>query len=80
MEDDKDEIAERLGMPLDHLKRLFQTERQEMLLRKAELTSKELLEIDLEQPNLEQSGTSMNVRSALTIILSRRNNASTSLR
>lgn len=53
MEDDKEEIAEKIGVPLSHLKKLFQQERMEMLIRKAELTSKELLEIDLNQPNLE---------------------------
>lgn len=53
MENNKEEIAERLEIPLDHLKKLFRDERQELLLRKAELTSKELLEIDLNMPNLE---------------------------
>lgn len=52
-ETDAEEISEALGMPLDHMKRLFMQERQDLLLRKAELTSKELLEINLDQENLE---------------------------
>lgn len=47
------EIADSIGIPLDHLKKLMREERQDLLLRKAELTSKELLEIDLDQKNLE---------------------------
>lgn len=53
MENNREEIAAELGIPLAHLKQLFMQERQELLLRKAELTSKEILEIDLDQPNLE---------------------------
>jgi len=52
-ETDKQKIADALGIPVDHLKKLFRQERQEILLRQAELTLKELLELDLEQPNLE---------------------------
>lgn len=52
-EKDKEKIALEIGIPVEHLKSLFLKERQELLLRKAELTSKELLEIDLDQPNLE---------------------------
>ena len=52
-ETDKEKIATALGVPVAHLKKLFLVERQELLLRKAELTLKELLELDLDQPNLE---------------------------
>src|SRR3954469_17657742 len=53
-EKNKKEIAERLGITPARLKELFISERQERLLKKAEKTSEELLDLDLNSPDLER--------------------------
>lgn len=54
VETDKAQIAEAIGIPLETLKELFIKERQDRLLKKAEQTSEEILDIDLKDPNLDR--------------------------
>jgi hypothetical protein len=49
---DRDAIAVSLDMPREHLKMLFMQERQEELLKKAEMTSDMILSIDLNSPDI----------------------------
>lgn len=53
-EKDKQKIADRIGIPLEELKEMFTRDRQERLLKKAELTSESLLDIDLNAKDIEQ--------------------------
>lgn len=53
-ENDKQEIANQLGLTVEILKSLFIKERQDRLLKKAEQTSEELLDIDLNDPAIER--------------------------
>jgi len=53
-ENDKQKISDAIGIPVDILKNLFIKERQDRLLKKAEQTSEELLDIDLNDPAVER--------------------------
>ena len=53
-EKDKQQIAEILGLSPEVLKDLFMRERQDRLLKKAEITSEELLDIDLNSKEVER--------------------------
>ena len=53
-EKDQLEIAKHLDIPVDVLKDMFIKDRQDRLIKKAELTSEELLDIDLDDPNIER--------------------------